>query len=627
MKVFDRYAGRETDLPQNIMPGRFRLLGDAGPGCELGLEAGQVLVGDTWNDLPLGPEGAVVLQAGQPGADQERFELLGLAVSTLVRAPETGQFSPLMPASVGELVELEELERVLIERIAHLREINLRPRMSMHYESEVAPLSRVRKLAPSAITYLAAHSEDWHRRTLSGIAPKRILGLFSEDELGIYENRIYKRLLDKLDRHLRKRLGEIASLLAQFEQALELGRAEDLDYRLREDLCALWGNTFSGDETQHLLDASRDTLQVLTALRKQVRVLRNGVLYSHLPRALSVPEQLRETNILQHDQHYRHLRTLWRLHQERNLGATLTARQAVARNLALLQDHVVYVGKLGRRALAGITLLEHRDGRSWFAGREFWFTRRDDEWHLECGDAELVLVPTLRHEALLPEAASGAGRRVLVCLQHPGGADPDNLEDCDVDCRTVSISPGDFYGLEKIKMVVEAFLWRTAFAEYGRPLGKLPGAVSAKLLAKGWLGSVEGGGLGMLVPVDPEDEATFLECLQTGELNEETQVALCLAANNLRTLSSCRECGRRVGFEERQSGFRVRCEDCFTTSKLSTENGKRVAQMMVDSDSARTFRAQGARYLRLEISPAPVPGGGAAAAQKSATSGGRVQKR
>lgn len=608
MRVFDRYAGREADLPQTIVPGRFRLLEDAGPGAGLDFEAGQILVGDTWNDLPLGLEGGVVLQAGQPGVDEEGFELLGLAVSTLVRASDCGQFSPLMPASVGELAKLEELERVLIERIAHLREINIRPRMSMNYESEVAPLSRVRKLAPGAVTHLAVHSEDWHRRTLSGIAPKRILGLFSEDELGIYENKIYARLLDKLDRHLRKRLGEIGSLVAQLEEALELGGAEDLDYRLRADLCALWGQTFSGDETQHLLDASRDTMQVLTGLRKQVRVLRNSALYTRVPRASSVPEQLRETNILQHDQHYRHLRTLWRLHQQRNLGRTLTAREAASRNLALLQDYVVYVGKLAQRAIAGIVLLEHRDGKSWFAGREFRFMRRDDEWHLECGNLELVLVPALRHEGLLPEAVPGAARRVMVCLQSPGGGDSDNLKDYNADIRTISVSPSDFYGLEKVRMLIEAFLWRTAFAEYGRPLGKLPGAISAKLLAKGWLGSVDSDGLGMLVPVDPQDEGTFLECLQTGELNQQTQVALRLAAENLRTLSSCRECGRRVRFEGRQSGFRVRCEDCFTTSKLSIENGKRVAQMTIDSDSAPTFRTQGARYLRLEIPPAYVPG-------------------
>jgi len=618
MKVVDRYTGGEVDLPQHIVPGRYRLLGDAGPGTGLGLGPEEVLVGDTWSDLPFGPGGAVVLQAGQPGANQERFELLGMAVSTLSRAPENGQFSPLMPASVGELAELEEIERVLVDRIAHLREINLRPRMSMHYESEVAPLSRVRKLAPGAITHLAVHSEDWHRRTLSGIAPKRILGLFSEDDLAIYENRIYARLLDKLDRHLGKRLGEIASLVAQFEEALELGRAEDLDYRLREDLCALWGKTFSGEETQDLLDASKDTLQVLTGLRKQVRMLRNGSLYTRLPRALPVPEQLRETNILQHDQHYRHLRTLWRLHQQRNLGKTLTGREAVARNLALLQDYVAYIGKLGRRVVTGITVLERRDGKSWFAGREFEFTRRDDEWHIACGDTELVLVPTLRREASVPAHSPGAGPRVLVCLQPPEGADPDRLEDCHGDSRAISVSPGDFYGLEKITMVIEAFLWRIAFSEYGRPLAKLPGTVGAQLVAKGWLGSVDGGALAMLAPVETSDEDAFLECLQGGSLNQQTQAALRQAAANLRTLSSCRQCGRRARFEPGQGGFRVRCQACSTTSLLSTEQGKRVAQMTVDSDSARTFRAQGARYLRLDIPTVRVARQGGSAAQKGA---------
>ncbi|KQV83926.1 hypothetical protein ASD15_30845 [Massilia sp. Root351] len=608
MRVFDRYTGCEVDLPQVIAPGRFRLLRDADATVALGLGAEQLLVGDTWNDFPLGDGGATLLPAACRATNQGSFDLLCLALSILVQAPECERFSPLMPASIGELAELEELENVLVKRIAHLREIDARPRLSMRYESEVAPLSRVRKLAPGAITHLAAHSEDWHKRTMSGIAPKRILGLFSEDDLGIYENRVYARLLDKLDAHLTLRWDQITSLLAQFEQALAMSGAEDLDYRLRNDLCALWGRTFSGDETQNLLNASKETLRILAGLRKQVRVLRGGVLYTRLPRSVCVPEQLRDTNILQHDQHYRHLRTLWRLHQQRGVGKTPPIRQIVARNLALLRDYVTYVGRLGREAIGHIKLLESRGGKTLFAGQEVVFVRRDDEWHLGCGESRLVLVPGLRYESMGVVVAIDGAARVLVCLQPPDGADCGVDLECHADSRSVYISPSDFYGLEKLRLVIEAFLWRTAVSAYGRSLGKLPGALSDRLQDRGWLGAVAGGGLGMLVPVEGRDEEEFLQCLQTGGLNPQTQVRLRQAADNLKTLSSCRECGRRTRFEPSEGGFRARCPGCSTTAQLSMESGKRVALMSIDSETMPSFRTLGARYLRLGIPAASAPG-------------------
>lgn len=601
MRVFDRYDGYEVDLPSEIVPGRFRLLGDVELTAEVRLAAGQALLGDTWNDFLMGEDGAVVRPIRQGEMTAGQFDLLELALSALVRGRKETRFSPLMPASVGELAELGDLELALIERIPHLREINQRPRMSMHYESEAAPLSRVRKVAPGAIAYLAAHSEDWHRRTLSGIAPKRILGLFSEDELTIYENKVYARLLDKLEIYLGQRRSEIAELVRQCEEALELGGAEDLDYRLRKELYALWGDVFSVDETQRLLDASEEAMQALDTLYKQVSVLRNGALYVRVPRALRVPEQLRETNILQHDQHYRHLRTLWRLHQHRPRAKPLTVRQAVERNLALFENYVVYVGRLCHRAMAEFRLLDCRDGHYWFAGQEVRFARHSDEWCLEYGEAELVIVPTFLYEASLPEAGVGTRRRVLVSLLTPGGQVSEKHLGCTADSKCVSVNPGDFYGLEKIKLVIEGFLWSQAFSHYGRPIGKLPTAAGAWLEAKGWAHGGGNGAFAMLGPVDSKEQQAFSEWLQTDEINEQTRAAIRRAADNVQTLASCRECGRRARFEVGSAGFRVRCSTCSTYSQLWTEHGKRVAELSVDSLAPHTFRAQGARYLRLRL--------------------------
>ena len=175
MRVFDRYEGREVDLPIQIAPGRYRLLKSAVFNGDIPLLAGSTLLQD----------GRAVCQVGNHSGSFDVIEpneslavtrdLLVPALAKIAQKVRDGEkdVSPLIPASVGELAELSDLEKVLRERINHLREINQRPRMSMHYQPEVSPLSRARKVSPGAITYLARHSEDWYRRTLSGIQPRR----------------------------------------------------------------------------------------------------------------------------------------------------------------------------------------------------------------------------------------------------------------------------------------------------------------------------------------------------------------------------------------------------------------------------------------------------------------------
>jgi hypothetical protein len=47
----------------------------------------------------------------------------------------------------------------------------------MKYETELTEISRVQRMAPGAVSRLAAHSEDWHRRTISGVLPSKLLAL------------------------------------------------------------------------------------------------------------------------------------------------------------------------------------------------------------------------------------------------------------------------------------------------------------------------------------------------------------------------------------------------------------------------------------------------------------------
>ena len=102
-------------------------------------------------------------------------------------------------------------------------------------------MSQGRGDSKGALVHLASHSECWQRQTLSGVIPKKVLARFSEDDYGIYENRVYARLLDKIERHLQRRLSALKSLQATLDQALKFYQSEDVDFRLSHEVCRLWG--------------------------------------------------------------------------------------------------------------------------------------------------------------------------------------------------------------------------------------------------------------------------------------------------------------------------------------------------------------------------------------------------
>ena len=282
MRVFDRFTGAETDLPPQVEPGRYRLLAATRLNQSIELQAGEVLWSDGGVRCLLSNGAAEVfshefLQPPPETDGQTPDSLIDEAIQAVAQQwaawhsgpAEQPLPSPVMPAQLGQLAELNRLEIQLEQTLkaGHLQTIAQRPRMDMRYDTELLPVSRARRVASGAQVRLAAHSEDWARREITGVVPSRLLAEVSEDELAIYENRVFAHLLDRLAQLLRHRIRELSALLAKREEAASLSNAERLDYRLREALCRLWGQAFDADETQ-------SAQQVLQTLQRQLGKVR-----------------------------------------------------------------------------------------------------------------------------------------------------------------------------------------------------------------------------------------------------------------------------------------------------------------------------------------------------------------
>ena len=135
-------------------------------------------------------------QAGAVGAEQALTPMVQMArrvyrsgagvrivaiAGKLVHA-NRANVSPMLPSELAAQCELEEIEHCLSDvlRGGHLHSISDRPRRDLRYDEFVAPVARARRLATSALSHLASHSDCWQQRTLSGVLPRKVLARFSD---------------------------------------------------------------------------------------------------------------------------------------------------------------------------------------------------------------------------------------------------------------------------------------------------------------------------------------------------------------------------------------------------------------------------------------------------------------
>ncbi|MFW1480339.1 hypothetical protein ACEWA0_23140, partial [Vibrio parahaemolyticus] len=130
-------------------------------------------------------------------------------------------FSHFLPPEISKNITPNELDIGIEEAFNNgvLFQINGSPRMSMRYDTELLPTSRVKRYANNYQAHLVAHSECWQQRTVVGIIPKKLMAKVSEDEVAIYENIVYARLIDNLFNYLtmyQLRLEEIVTFIGRF---------------------------------------------------------------------------------------------------------------------------------------------------------------------------------------------------------------------------------------------------------------------------------------------------------------------------------------------------------------------------------------------------------------------------
>lgn len=600
----DRLTGeRLRQLPPLIEPGRYQVGTSSLMFNGHTPDFSGVLVGDGGGRCQLGDEvrSFVVPQQAQANNTDLLFKAIATIDVEMQRRSEL--ISPLMPASIiddqSHLLLFEERLLDVVER-GHLHQISQRPRLDLHYEDEVADIARARRLAKGALVHLASHSECWQRQTLSGVIPRKVLARFSEDDYGIYENRVYARLLDKIERHLRGRLSTLMSLQTTLDQALEFYQSADIDFRLSNEVCRLWGDTFDQSATSEASSLLSKTLKTLQLLHKTISGLQQGGLYTLVSRNAQVVGALHLTNILSHDPHYRHLAILWELFDKTNVSTKATPEERFKRNQYLAHAYSRYAGLVLRHALR--PYLHGQDEGIW-AGRTLRLQQRGLEWILvsvasgrpPADEVLLSVVPWL-NSAPAPEELQKFPEERFIAWPVIGQESHQSA----YQGHWIALSPSDMYCVERFGQLIDRVLYRKVLQAYGQPLTKMPTKIL--VLAEGASG------------LHVDHQAHMLEVREavSDELLDKLKRAL-IAANatqqvgvleqlnqEILSLETCPVCRAKAELVfQSPAGFRANCRECGTERYLRQQKDGRVFDQVVAGK--RDFCTLGRRAFSIQV--------------------------
>ncbi|MUG96345.1 hypothetical protein F7734_29990 [Scytonema sp. UIC 10036] len=258
---------------------------------------------------------------------------------------------PSLVPEIEQKINIQPLEVITKQNLGHIEEVCHRPRTYLKLETERLPVSRAQRISPHAAEFLAAHTEDWERRTFRSVVPKRVLCMVREELWDIYENKVTVRLIDNLLEYVRQRLQQVQTLKQELEEAEYLsGTINDIHFRNHQRICTLWGNYF---DATTVVKKANSTLRELQQLQYKLRSLIDTDLYKAIGLRASVGTTLKRTNILVNDQHYRYVDLLWREWSRCQSGQAKNSRQVFEENQELFRGFESFCLLLIGLALTG----------------------------------------------------------------------------------------------------------------------------------------------------------------------------------------------------------------------------------------------------------------------------------
>jgi hypothetical protein len=197
------------------------------------------------------------------------------------------------------------------ENLRYLDNVIRNPKSFIKDSEEIVPIERAKKTTAESIRHLASHSQYIKSVSPSGeVMPKKILTIFKEEDLAIYENRFVKTLTDKLVSFVERRYETIKKLIGtdyinKFHTTSEF-KFDDttIEYELNLNISKTIKDIEAEKKNFELLDRVEN-------LRSMIIRFLSSEFMSSLKSSKPVFSPIQRTNILMKDFNYRKCYDIW----------------------------------------------------------------------------------------------------------------------------------------------------------------------------------------------------------------------------------------------------------------------------------------------------------------------------
>lgn len=212
--------------------------------------------------------------------------------------------------------EVKKFEEDFILEIEHampsLEAIVMNPHKFIREYAEEVPIEKAKRITPRAVKHLAQHSQNVEDILSDGtVIPKRVLNVYVDDDLAIYENRFIMTLIKRLQVFIELRYKYIQdhgdsknSDVVEIKKEVKIGEHE---YTFEGKLKMV---VPSDDEGKRR--SNDDILERLTSLRRRSMFLVTSPFMKELSRVPLVQDPIQQTNIIRLNYLYQDAFRLWK---------------------------------------------------------------------------------------------------------------------------------------------------------------------------------------------------------------------------------------------------------------------------------------------------------------------------
>lgn len=278
-------------------------------------------------------------------AFQSKLETLfsnELYADELLKAVADGRLSLISTNSEISIDDYESLVNEIESRMKSLHEINKNPRRFLKSEELIRPVELSKNVNNRTLYELSKNSHNWKRKRIASVEPTHLLTEVNEDDLKLYENKVYKSLLDRSFQTLHIFHQELQKMINDKRNAVRINKNFESGYKGAKLFKKIAPNNI---DDLNKIDEEHLQLSILIVedAKKRVQLLQKGNLYYNLRKEYPVKSPLNKTNILMKDKNYFNVWELWKKIDEEEFRRGEIAQENNALTINPEQIYFTYV--------------------------------------------------------------------------------------------------------------------------------------------------------------------------------------------------------------------------------------------------------------------------------------------